>query len=362
MTVNENFHRLMRGESYHHVPFDLPLTPPMVDELERQHGTRDAGAVFPIDFRYVWTAGPTSADHWRRAYSNLGIEVPEGAWVSDTGYVEKPADSADVGKAYHLTDMYHPLETIQDIRQLKSLPWHDLHDPTWYVPIAGQVRDIQNAGYVPTLGLECTIFESAWYLRSMEKLFEDIIEDNPIGSWLLDRFRDRSVLCAQAFTAAGGDLIRLGDDVGTQRGMMMSVPFWREHLKPRLADVISAARANGDVWIQYHSDGNVSAIMDDLIEIGVDILNPVQPECMDLDDVCPRWMDRIAFSGMIGTQTTMPFGSPDDVREAVAKCESWIRRGARMMIAPTHVLEPDVPWENVEALVKSVRGIDPTKA
>ena len=70
-------------------------------------------------------------------------------------------------------------------------------------------------------------------------------------------------------------------------------------------------------------------------------------------------MDRLAFSGLIGTQTTMPFGSPEDVRAAVARCEKWIHRGARMILGPTHVMEPDVPWENVLALAEAVRKIRP---
>ena len=95
--------------------------------------------------------------------------------------------------------------------------------------------------------------------------------------------------------------------------------------------------------------------MDDLIEIGVDILNPVQPECMDLEAVADQYQARLAFSGMIGTQTTMPFGTPGDVRAAVARCRSLHENGARLIVAPTHVLEPDVPWENITAFVEAAR-------
>ncbi|HEY0866705.1 MAG TPA: uroporphyrinogen decarboxylase family protein, partial [Fimbriimonas sp.] len=290
--------------------------------------------------------------------------IPDGAWGSDSGYSEKPGDAKDVGGAYHLTEMFHPLESLETMEQILSLPWHDLHDPRWVAPIEDRSREIQREGFVSTMGLECSVFESSWYLRGMETLFMDLIEGNGIGDWLLDRMRDRSMVSARAFARAGGDLIRLGDDVGTQRGMMMSVPFWREHLKPRLAAIIDAAKGGfrNAPFIQYHSDGDVSDIVDDLVEIGVDILNPVQPECMPIDEVAPRWKDRIAFCGMIGTQTTMPFGSPNDVREAVGNCERWIHEGARMIVSPTHVLEPDVPWENVVALAEAVGRIDPSGA
>lgn len=361
MNSRENFHRMMRREQYARVPFDLPMTPPMVDEMERRLGTRDAEQAFPIDFRYVWCDGPDAAADWRAAYERLGVCIPQGAWVSSGGFVEKPGDVRDVGAAYHLTEMFHPLADIETMEQLLSLPWQDLSDPKWVARVPERVRSVHEAGLVSTMGLECSVFESAWYLRGMDNLFGDIVDENGIGDWLLDRFRDQSIRGARAFALAGGDLIRLGDDVGTQRGMMMSVPFWRQHLKPRLAKIIEVAKntCEHQPYIQYHSDGDVSDIVDDLIEIGVDILNPVQPECMDLDVVADRWGDRLAFSGMIGTQTTMPFGTPDDVRDAVGKCAKWVAKGARLLIAPTHVLEPDVPWDNVVALADAVAAIRP---
>jgi uroporphyrinogen decarboxylase len=142
--------------------------------------------------------------------------------------------------------------------------------------------------------------------------------------------------------------------------MMMSVPFWRKHLKPRLQHIVEVAKSvENPPYVQYHSDGKIFEIVDDLIEIGIDILNPVQPECMPIDEVAERWKEKIAFCGMIGTQTTMPFGTVGDVKNAVESCEKWIHRGARMTIAPTHVLEPDVPWENVVALSDAVRKIKP---
>jgi uroporphyrinogen decarboxylase len=158
---------------------------------------------------------------------------------------------------------------------------------------------------------------------------------------------------------AGVDAIGLGDDVGTQRGMMMSVDFWREHLKPRLKRVIDAIRETqwDHIWIKYHSDGNITEILNDLAEIGVDILNPVQPECMPLAEVIPPYQDRLRFWGMIGTQSTMPYGTVDDVRAAVEECARFAREGAGIVVAPTHVLEPDVPWENIQALVDAVRAI-----
>jgi uroporphyrinogen decarboxylase len=195
----------------------------------------------------------------------------------------------------------------------------------------------------------------------MDNLFQDLAEENGIADWLLDWFTERSCNVGRAFAKAGIDIIGLGDDVGMQTGMLLSVPMWRKHLKPRLAKVIAAIReASGDrkVWVHYHSDGNIMPIVPELIEVGVDILNPVQPECMDAAALARGYAPTLALSGMVGTQTTMPFGTPADVRRRVREIAALHRdHGARVMIAPTHVLEPDVSFENILALVDEVKSI-----
>ncbi len=360
MNQRDNFLRMMSGKDYASVPLDLPMTPPVVDEMERRLGTRSVVEAFNVDFEYAGLGGYDDSSLWRSAYLQRGVQVPDGAWVGSGGYVERPGDAASVGNAYHLTEMFHPLAGFETLEEIVSLPWHDLNDPVLTASAKANVARIQAKGKVTTVGLECSVFESSWYLRSMEQIFCDLAEGNGIAEWLFDRFMTQSSLSARAAALAGADLIRLGDDVGTQRGMMISIDLWREQFKGRLANIISASKCvENPPAIQYHSDGDISEIVDDLIEIGVDILNPVQPECMPLDTVAGRWKDRLAFSGMIGTQTTMPFGDPAAVRAAVATCERWVHEGARIVIGPTHVLEPDVPWENIVTLVESVRAIKP---
>ena len=125
-------------------------------------------------------------------------------------------------------------------------------------------------------------------------------------------------------------------------------------LKPRVAEVISAVKSiKPDMLVYFHTDGKVEAIIPDFIEIELDILNPVQPECMDPADIKRRYGDSLAFWGTIGTQTTMPFGTPDEVRRVVKeRIETVGPEG--LLLAPTHVLEPEVPWENIVAFVEAV--------
>ena len=152
------------------------------------------------------------------------------------------------------------------------------------------------------------------------------------------------------------DILFTGDDVGTQHGMMMSPTSWRSWLKPLLAKVIASARAvNPDIPVWYHSDGKIEAIIPDLIEVGVTILNPVQPECMDPARLKKQYGDQLSFWGCVGTQSTMPWGTPEEVRDTVKRLIQTVGEGGGLVIGPTHVLEPEVPWENVLALADAVR-------
>jgi len=159
---------------------------------------------------------------------------------------------------------------------------------------------------------------------------------------------------ARRLAGADVDILRLGDDVGSQRAMLMSPDTWRTWFKPRLADLIRAAKAvKPDMLVFYHSDGYIEPIIPDLIEIGLDILNPVQPECMDPAQLKREYGRDLAFWGTIGTQTTMPFGDAEEVRRVVKERIDTVGPEG-LLLAPTHVLEPDVPWENIEAFADAV--------
>ena len=213
-----------------------------------------------------------------------------------------------------------------------------------------QARDLAAIGR-----MEMTVFEVAWALRGMEQLFVDFAENPELAEHLLDRITAIRCRMARHFAEAGCDVLALGDDVGTQHGLLMSRDMWRRWLKPRLAKVIRSARdVRGDIAVRYHSDGDIGEVIDELIEVGVTVLNPLQPECVDPAAIKKRYGDRLAFWGCIGTQTTMPFGSPEDVRSAVKSNIDTIGCDGGLVIAPSHVLEPEVPLENVFAFAEAV--------
>jgi uroporphyrinogen decarboxylase len=172
---------------------------------------------------------------------------------------------------------------------------------------------------------------------------------------LLDRVTEVVTALAAKVASMGVDILWTGDDFGTQRNLMMSESLWKHWFKGRIAKVVQAAKsANPDVIIVFHSDGTVAPLIPHLIEIGVDVLNPVQPECMDPALIKEQYGDRLAFWGAVGTQTTMPFGTPAEVKGTVRHLIATVGRGGGYVAAPTHLVEPEVPWENLVAFVEAV--------
>ena len=164
---------------------------------------------------------------------------------------------------------------------------------------------------------------------------------------------------AKVYAEAGADVIGLGDDIGTQNTIMIDKDLWKRWLQPRLKKVIDTARSvKPDVLIFYHSCGYITPFIDDLIETGIDILNPVQPECMDFNEIHDAFSDRLSFWGTIGTQQLLPFGTPDEVyanvKDRLNKCAA---KGG-IVIGPTHLVEPEVSWENLLAIKEAVRDFE----
>lgn len=352
----ENFQAMLTGHKPERIPFDFLPTPPVEDFLEKEYGSRDPIKALDVDFGNIHPRWKNDSERWEAAYRDLGFSFPEHFRIGFAGFVQKIPPLETLGKAYHLKEVLHPLELLEDVSQLESLPWPDLTDPEPYQDFPRAVDHFHRLGKVATGWQETTVFEFAWYQRSMEMLFMDIAEGNGIADWLFDWFTERSCQVVKALARSGVDVIRLGDDIGSQQGMLISLDLWRRHLKPRLERVIRVIRENQirPICISYHSDGNILPALPELISLGIDMINPLQPEVMNPARVIPHYKTQVGFWGVLGTQTTLPFGSPETVREKVLECARWIAEGARIVVAPTHVVEPDVPPENIRAFVETI--------
>ncbi len=202
-----------------------------------------------------------------------------------------------------------------------------------------------------------TIFETAWALRGLDRLMMDFVLDPDLAERILDIPFAYHLTAAKRLAALGVDMIWTGDDVGAQQSMMLSPDMWRRFFKPRMARFFSEVKAvKPDIKIAYHSDGAIQPIIPDLIEIGLDVLNPIQPASMDPAALKAEFGDRLCFWGSIDEQHTLPFGTPADVRREVQERLATLGAGGGLIIGPTHHVQLDTPLENFYAMVEAIKG------
>jgi uroporphyrinogen-III decarboxylase len=152
-------------------------------------------------------------------------------------------------------------------------------------------------------------------------------------------------------------MLWIGDDVGAQNAMMISPAHWRRFLKPLMANFIAELKAiNPQVKVAYHSDGYIYPIIGDLIEIGLDVLNPIQPASMDPARIKREFGDRLCFWGSVDVQHTLPYGTPAGVRAEVIERLCTIGQGGGLIIGPTHYVQLDTPLENFWAMIDTITG------
>ena len=201
-----------------------------------------------------------------------------------------------------------------------------------------------------------TIWETAWALRGYEQLLMDLVADPDLADRILEIPFRYHLTAAERLAAMGVDMLWTGDDIGSQRGMLIAPDTWRRFLKPRMAELIGRVKAiNPDLVVAYHTDGDVREVIGDLIDIGIDVLNPVQPACMDPAELKRDYGDRLRFWGSIDEQRTLPFGSPEDVAAEIRHRLETIGRGGGLILGPTHHVQLDTPLENFWAMVDTIR-------
>lgn len=276
------------------------------------------------------------------------VAIPQNARFTDFGTLRIPVGF------YHFDELVCPLRNAETLDEIESFPFpvYQGYDETH---LSDQVRQAHAEGRVAA-GAVGHIFENAWQIRGMQAFLMDMLAAPANCEYILDRLFDFQKARAVAMAHAGVDYLHTGDDVATQQDMMFGLDQWRHFIKPRWAAIYAAVRAiKPDIKIWYHSDGNIRAIIPELIEIGVDILNPIQPECLDPLEVKQRWGRELVLDGCIGTQSVMPFGTPQQVRDTVLRLIDEVGQDGALILAPTHILEPEVPIANIEAYVDTLR-------
>ncbi len=201
---------------------------------------------------------------------------------------------------------------------------------------------------------QISVFEAAWYLRGMDQLLMDMCMQQDYVHALMDKVMQFPLNACLRYIDLGADMVWLGDDVATQQGLLMSKEMWRTFLKPRYAQMIAAFKQrNPNIQVAYHSCGNCLDLLDEFIEIGLDVLNPLQPMAIDPFEVKKRYGSRLSLFGGLDIQHLMPQGSPEEVRSQVCRLKRECGAGGGYILCPAHHLQNDTPTENVAAFYEA---------
>ena len=360
LTPRERLLRAVSLQKPDKVPKDTSwgFTPTVLETFRQRTGCDNPEDYFGVEARFVGLDLPPERIEsteqvrhrlYERYYRHLPADAYKAATVTEWGTLHLP------GTFYHFTKIVPPMRAFTSLKEFEAYPFPTFDEDWRHQHARERIEAVHHRNLAACGAVTLTIFEVAWQLRGMEELFADFKFRPELSNYLLDHITETRIRMARFFAAQDVDVLILGDDVSMQTGMLMSPPTWRTWLKERMRGIITAARAiKPGIPVFYHSDGNPEAIIPDLIEIGVTILNPVQPECLDPVKVKRLYGDKLALWGTIGIQTTMPFGTPEDVRREVRQRIETLGYNGGLVLGPTHSLEPEVPWENIVALYEAI--------
>jgi len=251
MDQRENLLSLYRRQGYEQAPVYFVLCPALQEIFNKKYpGQLAYEDIFQFPMRIItdpafpWIAEidgfvPERKWDFDRYYNP---QIAEGARMDIWGIAHEPGGKA----AHHMTYMRHPLERFDNLEEFQSYPWPDFEKADWSF-LSAQISDIHDKGCAAQIWMECTIWETAWYLRRMDLLMTDMALEDEKSVFLLDKITDLACFRAEKYALAGADIIALGDDVGMQKSIMMSKSMYRASLKPRLKKVIDAARVVMDM-------------------------------------------------------------------------------------------------------------------
>jgi uroporphyrinogen decarboxylase len=324
--------------------------------LVTQLGTIDEEVLrrFGVDTRCLRTHPPASHRltlqedaHHRSFYDEWGIR-----WQ-----MPKPG-----GHYYDIGEF--PLSGCESVEDVERYHWPDPHDPSRYAGLKREARMLNTSSGAGIVMERHTggIFETAWWMRGMENLLADLALDSPVGQAVLQRvFEQKMAYWERALAEVADEIVVAAeaDDLSSQNGMIMSLDMYRRHLKPLHRQLFSYIKSKAP-WVKlfFHSCGSVYDLIPDLIEIGVDILNPVQVSAAKMDTAVLKKQfgrDLVFWGGGVDTQRVLPFGTPQQVKDEVRRRIDDLAPGGGFVFAAVHCIQEDVPPQNIQAMWEALR-------
>jgi uroporphyrinogen decarboxylase len=335
-------------------PMQISFTPEFASRLSREmelagdkiHNPHGGGNTYELE-RHLDEDMLLTSVGWANSYYQDAVE-----YIDEWGVGWRSVEyTTPYGVGCYTEFNHHPLA---DDRAIDSYQPPDPNRPDLYREAEWVLQNFKNEYWIVGVTVT-TMFECAWALRGYERMLSDFALNPDIAERLLDFPYFYHLTAAKKLTQMGVDMIWIGDDVGAQKAMLISPKMWRQFLKPRMANFIAELKAiNPQVKVAYHSDGFIYPIIPDLIEIGLDVLNPIQPASLDPVRLKQDFGDKLCFWGSIDEQHTLPFGSPTDVRKEVQTRLETLGKNGGLILGPTHHVQLDTPMENFWAMVNTI--------
>lgn len=256
----------------------------------------------------------------------------------------------------------HPLAHATTIAEIEAHPWPDGEDPSRVSHVRAEAAKLAEDGRYAVMATPWLLFpfERAFAMQGMDSFLMNMVMYPDFAVALLERIAEACKGIMESFLQEAGeliDIIKIGDDLGTQEGLLISPTMYRAMLKPIHADFIAFIKARTDAKVLFHTDGDVFPLIEDFIEIGVDILNPIQTSAgkmSNLAELKRRFGKDIVFCGAIDTHHYLPNGTPEEVRDEVKRVIEILAPGGGYLVSSVHTIMDGVPPENILAMVDAV--------
>ena len=258
----------------------------------------------------------------------------------------------------------HPLAGATTIQEVDAYTnWPDMNDPYRVAHVKAQAQKLAAENQYAIMATPWLMFpfERAHAMQGLDKFLYNMAVEKDFSKYLLEKIYGYCKILMGHFLDELGDnvdIIKIGDDLGTQESLLISPKMYREFLKPIHADFVSFIKQRSKAKVFFHTDGDVFNLIEDFIEIGVDILNPIQTSAgrmSNLAELKARYGRRIVFCGGIDTQRILPTGTPAEVRDEVKRVIQVLGEGGDYMLASVHTIMNEVPAENILAMVDAAQ-------
>jgi uroporphyrinogen decarboxylase len=333
MNRRERVFAALSHEQPDKTPYHITFTAPARDAMARWYGDPHFELSLGNSLLMLETEPKNS---WRRIQGEI--------WEDQFGVQWDRTIDADIG-----TVCNSPLTA----ENLGSYPFPDPLDSTRFEDWEAQIAGHRDAFVVASIGF--SLFERAWTLAGMEPVLMAMVDDTPFLNELLDRILDFNLTLIEKACTYPIDAMRFGDDWGQQRGLIMGPALWRELIGPRVRKMYGLTKSKGKK-VFIHSCGKVDELFPDLIESGLDVFNPFQPEVMDVYELKRLYGNRLSFFGGISTQKTLPYGTVQQVKDEVKHLLEGIGRNGGYIASPAHDIPKDAKPENIAAMIEVLQG------